>query len=128
MASIIKTGLWLQSHGLTILPKSLTKRLPGWLKFANIRDLEACSEELTNKIRLFLKEASKNEQATLKAAHLIRFILWNLNQTVLSLALVTKIIQKESLRGKSLITLNKMEKEYWKDPDILSPEIKSIIL
>ena len=81
-----------------------------------------------NKIGLFLKEASKSEQATLRATYLIRFILWNLDQTVLSPALVTKIIQEESLYGKSLIALNKMEKEYWKDPDVLSPGIKSIIL
>ena len=128
VASIINTGLWLQSRGLAVSPKSLTERLPGWLEFANTRDLEACSEGLTNKMGLFLKKAFKSEQATLRAARLIGFILWNLDQTVLSPALVTEIIQEESLRGKSLIALNKMEKEYWKDPDVLSPGIESIIL
>ena len=128
VASIINTGLWFQSRGLTVSPKSLTERLPGWFEFANTRDLEACSEELTNNMGLFLKEASKNEQATLRAARLIGFILWNPDQTVLSPALVTEIIQEESLRGKSLTTLNKMEKEYWKDPDVLSPGIEGIIL
>ena len=92
VASIIDTGLWLQSRGLTVSPKSLTERLPGWFEFANTRDLEACSEELTNNMELFLKKASKKEPTTLRAICLIRFILWNPDQTVLSPALVTEII------------------------------------